>query len=50
MWYPLKYLDFGGHMVYISNPLQYSFLGNPGTEEPVRLQAMGSQRVEQDSH
>ena len=27
------------------NPLQYSCLGNPRTEEPSRLQSMGSQRV-----
>ena len=27
------------------NPLQYSCLGNPCTEEPGRLQSMGSQRV-----
>ena len=27
------------------NPLQYSCLGNPMTEEPGRLQSMGSQRV-----
>ena len=26
-------------------PLQYSCLENPGTEEPGRLQSMGSQRV-----
>ena len=26
-------------------PLQYSCLGNPWTEEPGRLQFMGSQRV-----
>ena len=28
------------------NPLQYSCLGNPWTEEPGRLQSLGSQRVE----
>ena len=28
-----------------SNPLQYSCLGNPWTEEPSGLQSMGSQRV-----
>ena len=28
-----------------SNPLQYSWLGNPMTEEPGGLQSMGSQRV-----
>ena len=27
------------------NPLQYSFLGIPWTEEPGGLQSMGSQRV-----
>ena len=27
------------------NPLQYSCLGNPCTEEPVRLWSVGSQRV-----
>ena len=27
------------------NPLQYSFLENPWTEEPGRLQSMGSVRV-----
>ena len=27
------------------NPLQYSCLGNPWTEEPGRLQSMGSQRA-----
>ena len=26
------------------NPLQYSCLGNPCTEEPGRLQSMGSQK------
>ena len=30
------------------NPLQYSCLGNPWTEEPGRLQSMGSQRVRHD--
>ena len=28
-----------------SNPLQYSCLENPWTEEPGRLQSIGSQRV-----
>ena len=32
----------GGH----SNPLQCSCLENPRTEEPGRLQSVGSQRVE----
>ena len=27
------------------NPFQYSYLGNSMTEEPGRLQSMGSQRV-----
>ena len=31
----------GGH----GHPLQYSCLENPWTEEPGRLQSMGSQRV-----
>ena len=31
------------------NPLQYSCLENPWTEEPGGLQSMGSQRVGQDS-
>ena len=31
------------------NPLQYSCLGNPGTEEPGVLQSTGLQRVGQDS-
>ena len=30
------------------NPLQYSCLENPWTEEPGRLQSMGSQRVGYD--
>ena len=30
------------------NPLQYSCLGNPWTEETGRLQSMGSQRVGHD--
>ena len=30
------------------NPLHYPCLGNPRTEEPGRLQSMGSQRVRQD--
>ena len=30
------------------NPLQYSCLGNPWTEETSRLQSMGSQRVGHD--
>ena len=30
------------------NPLQYSFLKIPWTEEPGRLQSMGSQRVRHD--
>ena len=30
------------------NPLQYSCLENPWTEEPGRLQSMGSQRVRHD--
>ena len=30
------------------NPLQYSCLGNPMTEDPGRLQSMGSQRVGHD--
>ena len=30
------------------NPLQYSCLGIPWTEEPGRLQSVGSQRVRQD--
>ena len=30
------------------NPLQYSCLGNPWTEEPGRLQSLRSQRVRQD--
>ena len=30
------------------NPLQYSCLENPWTQEPGRLQAMGSQSVRQD--
>ena len=30
------------------NPLQYSCLENPWTEEPGRLQSMGSQRVGHD--
>ena len=30
------------------NPLQYSCLENPRTEEPGRLQSMGSQRVRHD--
>ena len=30
------------------SPLQYSFLENPWTEEPGRLQSMGSQRVRHD--
>ena len=30
------------------NPLQYSCLENPCTEEPNRLQSMGSQRVGHD--
>ena len=34
----------GGH----GNPLQYSCLENPRTEEPVRLQTIGSQRVRHD--
>ena len=29
-------------------PLQYSYLGNPWTEEPGGLQSMGSQRVGND--
>ena len=32
----------GGH----GNPLQYSRLENPGTEEPGRLQSIGSHRVQ----
>ena len=31
------------------NPLQYSCLGNPGTEEPGWLQSKGLQRVRHDS-
>ena len=31
-----------------SNPLQYSCLENPWTEEPGGLQSMGSQRDEHD--
>ena len=31
-----------------SNPLQYSCLENPRTEEPGRLELMGSQRVRHD--
>ena len=31
-----------------SNPLQYYCLENPWTEEPGRLQSMGSQRVGHD--
>ena len=31
------------------DPLQYSCLGNPWTEEPGRLRSMGSQRVGYDS-
>ena len=34
----------GGH----GNPLQYSCLKNPRTEEPGGLQSMGSQRVGHD--
>ena len=34
----------GGH----GNPLQYSCLENPWTEEPGRLQSMGSLRVGHD--
>ena len=34
----------GGHC----NPLQYSFLENPMTEEPGGLQSMGSHRVGHD--
>ena len=30
------------------NPFQYPCLGNPWTEEPGRLQSMGSQGVEHD--
>ena len=30
------------------NPLQYSWLGNPWSEEPGRIQSMGSQKVRQD--
>ena len=30
------------------NPLQYSYLGNPWTEEPGGLQSMGLQRVRLD--
>ena len=37
-------LPGGGH----SNPLQYSCLGIPWTEEPGGLQSMGSQRVGRD--
>ena len=36
----------GGH----GNPLQYSCLGIPWTEEPGRLQSVGSQRVRHDSN
>ena len=32
----------------IGNPLQYSCLENPWTEEPGRLQSMGLQRVGHD--
>ena len=32
----------------IGNPFQYSCLENPRTEEPGRLQSMGSQRVGHD--
>ena len=31
-----------------SNPLQFSCLENPGTEEPGRVQSMGSQRGRHD--
>ena len=34
----------GGH----DNPLQYSCLENPRTEQPGGLQSMGSQRVRHD--
>ena len=34
----------GGH----GNPLKYSYLENPWTEEPGELQSIGSQRVRHD--
>ena len=37
-------LPGGGH----GNPLQYSCLENPGTEEPGGLHSIGSQRVRHD--
>ena len=46
----VSFRDCGFHSVREGNgtPLQYSCLENPWTEEPGRLQSMGSLRVGQD--
>ena len=45
---PVNAGDLGSPGEGSVNPLQYSCLGNPQTEEPGGLQSMGPQRVEHE--